>query len=85
MTKVAAGGYHSLVVCEDDLEMFGFGSGKFGQNGHGNFFDSAQPKRVTFPHNNLKQLISKVEAGGRHCLVLMNTGRLYAFGYGAHG
>lgn len=44
VTQVAAGGLHSIAVVNDCI-MYGWGCGEKGQNGLGDFVDTAHPKR----------------------------------------
>lgn len=43
VTMIAAGGYHSLALTSDQT-LYGWGLGKYGQTGHGDFIDSNAPK-----------------------------------------
>lgn len=45
--KVVCGGYHTMVLC-DDNQLFGFGKGTYGQLGCGGSEDSSMPKLVKF-------------------------------------
>jgi alpha-tubulin suppressor-like RCC1 family protein len=45
--KVVCGGYHTMVLC-DDNHLFGFGKGTYGQLGYGGSEDSNVPKLVKF-------------------------------------
>lgn len=38
VTQISAGGYHSIFLCRDNV-VYGLGSGKYGENGGGEFFD----------------------------------------------
>ena len=45
--KVVCGGYHTIVLCEDQL-LYGFGKGEYGQCGYGISEDTANPKLIKF-------------------------------------
>lgn len=45
--KVVCGGYHTMVLC-DDNQLYGFGKGTYGQLGYGGSEDSSLPKLVRF-------------------------------------
>lgn len=46
-TKVVCGGYHTMVLCEDNT-LYGFGKGEYGQTGYGVAEDALTPKLVKF-------------------------------------
>jgi alpha-tubulin suppressor-like RCC1 family protein len=43
ITQIAAGAYHSLFLADGDV-LYGLGSGKYGENGCGDFVDVSTPK-----------------------------------------
>ena len=43
--QIAAGAYHSIFLCENDI-LYGLGSGKYGENGCGDFVDIVKPKMI---------------------------------------
>lgn len=45
VTKIACGGYHSLVLTSED-ELYAFGAGAYGECGYGEAKDTSKPKRV---------------------------------------
>lgn len=45
---MAAGGYHSIFLSGQE-SVYGLGSGKFGENGCGDFVDSSIPKTIELP------------------------------------
>ena len=64
--------------------MFGFGSNKYGEIGIGKVSETCpEPEQVEF--DGAEYSISKIEAGGRHSMILLRSGQLLAFGFGAHG
>lgn len=82
-------------MCKKDI-LYGLGSGKYGENGCGDFVDISTPKIVDFTiahkHNKLMSFgldanvqIKKIVSGGRHNMILCEDGSLFAFGFGAHG
>jgi len=99
VVKVACGGFHTLVLTSDN-ELYGFGSGVYGECGHGQFIDSSTPKMIVFPDESGDQdpevdnldmylqevpVVKSIAAGGHHSLVLTNRGKLFSFGFGSHG
>jgi alpha-tubulin suppressor-like RCC1 family protein len=84
--KIAAGGWHSIVVCEDST-VKAFGENATGQLGNGNDVDQSNPVSVT----GLTGIIA-VSAGGdqleAHSMALKADGTVWAWGsnlYGALG
>jgi alpha-tubulin suppressor-like RCC1 family protein len=43
ITKVSAGGFHTLALC-DDNELYAWGSGTYGECGYGEFLETNKPK-----------------------------------------
>jgi len=101
VTQVSAGGFHTLALCEEDNELFAWGSGTYGECGLGEFQASNKPRLVKLPkehattaelnQNEFSHLtggrpqIQQISAGGHHSLLLTARDRVYAFGYGSHG
>lgn len=54
---MSAGGFHTLALCEEDNELFAWGSGTYGECGFGEFQASNRPKLVKLP----KEYISNAE------------------------
>jgi regulator of chromosome condensation len=48
ITKIACGGFHTLALTSDN-ELYGFGSGVYGECGYGEFYDTSKPKLIKFP------------------------------------
>ena len=46
--KVSCGGFHTIVMTGEN-EVYGFGSGIYGECGYGEFVDTNKPKLVKFP------------------------------------
>ena len=89
--KVTCGGYHTLALTYND-EVYGWGSGTYGECGFGEFVDANAPKlvKVEFEQKGLvfpsvKPKIVDLMAGGHHSLLLSSQGYVYSFGYGSHG
>jgi hypothetical protein len=55
VVKIACGGYHSIVLTSED-EIYGFGSGAYGELGQGETKDSAKPKRIDLVQHKNKEL-----------------------------
>ena len=89
--KVSCGGYHTLALIMND-EVYGWGSGTYGECGFGEFVDANAPrlvkiefeqKGIVFP--SVKPKVVDIMAGGHHSLLLTSQGYVYSFGYGSHG
>ncbi len=79
--EVACGGAHTLVLTSS-REVFSWGSGFFGQLGHGDGKDSAEPRRLHEMHGlDIKQL----QAGENHSAALTSFGEVYSWGRGEFG
>jgi alpha-tubulin suppressor-like RCC1 family protein len=48
IVKVSCGGFHTLALTSEN-ELYGFGSGNYGECGYGEFQDTAKPRLVKFP------------------------------------
>ena len=76
--QISSGGYHCLILTTTG-DIFSFGWNKLGQLGLGHYNEienELKPEKVIT--NNLK--FTKVEASGRHSLLLTNDGKVYSFG-----
>lgn len=89
--KVSSGGYHTLALTFND-EVYGWGSGTYGECGFGEFVDASAPRLINidfeqkgllFP--NIKPKVIDLMAGGHHSILLSSQGYVYSFGYGSHG
>ncbi len=79
--EVACGGAHTLVLTSS-REVFSWGSGFFGQLGHGDGKDSSEPRRLHEMHGlDIKQL----QAGENHSAALTSFGEVYSWGRGEFG
>jgi len=80
--------------------MYGWGCGEKGQNGLGDFIDTNNPKKcvpywkkqVKFQKGELlntaqepEDKIVQIKAGGHHTMILLESGKMFAFGYAALG
>ena len=81
--KVSCGGYHTIVMDENN-ELYGFGKGIFGQCGYGQPEDTDIPRKIIFNDKNLNK-ITDIKCGGEHSLFLSDVGRVYACGHGYFG
>ena len=79
--SVAVGGGHTLALSEEGA-VYSFGSGAYGQLGHGDQADQHTPRRIESLGDTR---ISAVAVGGGHSLALGGAGELYSFGRGGHG
>ena len=79
---VACGAEHTVCLTEDG-GVFSFGSGQYGQLGHGSKSDEQIPKKII---ELMGTEVSQVACGRKHTLAFVPTrGRLYAFGLGGSG
>ena len=90
--KVSCGGYHTIVISENDEEVYSFGKGIFGQCGYGQSEDTSNPKKVIFNkkqniqyENNENIKIIDIKCGGEHSLFLSSNNNVYACGHGYLG
>jgi E3 ubiquitin-protein ligase HERC4 len=82
ITFVACGAEHTVCLTEDG-GVFSFGSGQYGQLGHGSKNEEQLPRKVI---ELMGTEVSQIACGQRHTLALVPTrGRLYAFGLGGSG
>ena len=90
--KVSCGGYHTVVISENNEDIYSFGKGIFGQLGYGISENTSKPKKVIFePKQNSKYEKSEkiniidIKCGGEHSLFLSSNNNLYACGHGYLG
>ena len=83
ITKVSCGGYHTIVMDENN-QLYGFGKGIFGQCGYGQPEDADTPKKIIFNDKNLNKILD-FKCGGEHSIFLSNNGRVYTCGHGYFG
>ena len=95
--KISCGGYHTIVIGENnnmnnEEELYSFGKGIFGQLGYGTSEDSSNPKKVLFNKNQIRKYeggekinIIDIKCGGEHSLFLSSNNNLYACGHGYLG
>ncbi|CAB5135926.1 unnamed protein product [Rhizophagus irregularis] len=81
-TNVVCGENHSLALTRDG-EVFSWGSGRFGQLGHGEFTNSLEkPTSIEF-FQGLR--VKEIACGGFHSAVITDSGDLYTFGWNHFG
>ncbi|CAG8507402.1 16524_t:CDS:2, partial [Acaulospora morrowiae] len=80
-TNVTCGENHCLALTQDG-EVFSWGSGRYGQLGHGDISSLDKPKVIEF-FQGLK--ISQIMCGGWHSTAISDSGDLYTFGYNHMG
>ena len=81
VSAIAAGGEHSLVVTTHG-QVFSFGSGSFGQLGHGDLQQQLTPHLVAALAG---VRVLAVQAGALHSLALSDHGAVFSWGLGAQG
>ena len=81
---VAAGGFHSLALCEDGT-LVAWGSNAFGQLGNNATINSNVPVRVDLTGVLAGKTVTAIAAGGNHSLALCADGTLAAWGYNNDG
>merc|ERR1712199_28444 len=75
-TQVSAG-IHSSAAVTADGELLTWGDGHSGQNGHGHWFDQAEP---TLVQSLADRSIVELSCGGSHTLALDSFGQVVAMG-----
>lgn len=78
-------GGHSLALASDGT-VYSFGSGFWGQLGHGDSQDQLLPKRIDSTNDGFNtKTITVLAAGHQHSVLLASDGSLYTFGQGPEG
>ena len=77
---VATSAAHSLVV-SDSGDVYSWGYCNSGQLGHGDYASQSKPKHVEA----LPGRVCSVACGYCHSVAVLTTGRVYSWGWGAHG
>ncbi len=82
LCKIAAGGFHNLALTSQAGQILAWGSGAYGQLGHGNQFDDGKPRLI----NDIKD-VTEIAAGLRHSFAIRvgATIDLLGWGYNAYG
>ncbi|KAJ3369221.1 hypothetical protein GGF31_005503 [Allomyces arbusculus] len=75
---IACGSYHSLCIDEDG-DVWTFGANNFGQCARHESEQVAKPEMIRFPDPDTMRA-AQVDAGEHHSLVLLEDGRVLAFG-----
>ena len=79
---MACGAEHTVCLTEEG-GVFSFGSGQYGQLGHGSKSDEQLPRKII---ELMGTEVTQIECGRKHTLAFVPTrGRLYAFGLGGSG
>ncbi|CAG8633365.1 3734_t:CDS:2, partial [Ambispora gerdemannii] len=79
--KVVSGENHFLALTRNG-EVFTWGSGRYGQLGHGNLVSLNKPTAIEF----LQGLtVTEIACGGWHSAVITDSQDLYTFGWNNHG
>ena len=78
--RICAGAHHFGAI-DDEQRLWTWGSGTFGQLGHGTRSDLAQPRLV----ESLGATVVDVAMGDRHTVALSSRGRVFTWGWGAGG
>ena len=79
---VSCGAEHTVCLTEDG-GVFSFGSGQYGQLGHGSKSDEQLPRKII---ELMGTEVSQIACGKKHTLAFVPTrGRVYAFGLGGSG
>uniref|UniRef100_A0A7S3K6T0 RCC1-like domain-containing protein n=1 Tax=Aureoumbra lagunensis TaxID=44058 RepID=A0A7S3K6T0_9STRA len=75
---VAAGKYHSLVLCDRGTKLFAFGDNAYGQLGLGHDNEQLLPAQIFgLPKS---QCIKQIAAGAAHSLILLEDSDIWGFG-----
>eukprot|EP00210_Caulerpa_lentillifera_P001329 g1279.t1 len=72
---IAAGGNHSIAICQDSV--YSWGAGDHGQLGLGEFSSKNLPQKIIFPNH---EEITQVACGKNHSLFLTQIGSIYGTG-----
>jgi len=78
-----AAGYLHTVVCTDEGKAYSFGSGEFGQLGHGGYESEPVPRLIEGVL--VGRRVVGVAAGREHTVVWTDEGKAYSFGWGVYG
>ena len=83
VTKIAAGGFHSLAVTADN-EIFGWGKGVYGACGYGDFNDTGKPKQIAL-QSSAKEEVNLEDPLSEDLLEMFReTGGVRAIAAGGH-
>lgn len=83
IVNLSCGQYHTAAISNQG-KLFTWGSGKWGQLGHGVRLDERFPRRVETERSKFGNF-TKVSCGDRHTAALNDEGRVITFGSGQHG
>ncbi len=80
--QIAAGSLHSACISNRG-DLYVWGNNTYGQLGNGTRDHSCIPTRIqTFPQDDF---VKQVACGSNHCICLMKSGKVFAFGAGTYG
>jgi alpha-tubulin suppressor-like RCC1 family protein len=80
IVKVVAGGHHNLALVRHSGQVISWGGNEYGQLGHGNLFNSAEPKLI----NNLEKVVA-LSAGLRHSAAVCEARTIDVLTWGYNG
>ena len=83
ITNLSCGQYHTAGVSTQG-KLYTWGSGKWGQLGHGVRLDERFPRKVEAEKSKVGSFV-RVACGDRHTAVVNDEGRVITFGSGQHG
>ncbi len=83
-SKISAGGFHTCGMTSGGAA-YCWGSGEYGQLGHGQTDASSIPVAVSAPSGDPTLTFSSISAGGRSTCGLVSSGAAYCWGYGDDG
>ena len=84
--KVVAGVRFTLLLADDDSQLYAVGSNDHGQLGRGSSDDGDPASRVPQPVTGIgRERITLIAAGSGHCAVVTECGNLLLWGYNAIG
>ena len=78
---IAAGGKHSLAICNNDSSVNAWGRNTEGQLGNGTTINSNIPAQVTA----LTAIVAIASGTGYHSIALKNNGTVWAWGHNFFG
>lgn len=80
IVKTASGWNHTIVL-DRDKSLYVFGRNDFGQLGLGHNVKTQLP----VPHPSFNGNVADISTGSEHTLVLLEDGKIFAWGWGEHG
>ena len=77
---IAASAFHSLALLESG-KVYGWGNDLYGQLGYGTTSDKNRPKLI----KNIPGKVVSIAAGAYHSLALLDSGKVYSWGWNSNG